>query len=75
MDRNFFVRYRTTVLEPTDVIVSVFVPFTRQHEYVIAYKQSRRKDDDIAITSACFRTNLEGSLRINTSINHIKHAN
>jgi xanthine dehydrogenase/oxidase len=58
LDRKFFLGYRTIVLQPTDVIITVHIPFTREHEYVTAYKQARRKDDDIAIVSGCFRTLL-----------------
>lgn len=35
------------------------IPFTKQHEYVEAYKQSRRREDDIAIVSCCFRMEFE----------------
>jgi xanthine dehydrogenase/oxidase len=37
----------------------IVVPFTKEHEYVKAYKQAKRKDDDIAIVNAGLRVNLE----------------
>ncbi len=40
------------------IIVSVFLPRLREHEFVQAYKQARRRDDDIAIVNACFRVHL-----------------
>jgi xanthine dehydrogenase/oxidase len=46
-------------LAPEEVIVSIHIPVTRPNEYVRAYKQSRRRDDDIAIESACYRTLFE----------------
>jgi xanthine dehydrogenase/oxidase len=58
LDRSFFVGYRRISLQPTDVIISVHIPFTHENEFVVAYKQARRKDDDIAIVSGCFRTQL-----------------
>lgn len=68
IDRNFFKGYRTTTLRPQDVIVHVKIPFTREHEYILAFKQSRRKDDDIAIASAAFRFNMEKSDKANTFV-------
>lgn len=61
IDRTFFKSYRVTSLASADVIISVKIPFTSEHEYVVAYKQSRRKDDDIAIASGAFRFNFERS--------------
>lgn len=37
--RNFFKSYRKTAAAPSDVIESIFVPFTRRFEYTAAYKQ------------------------------------
>lgn len=58
MDRNFFKSYRLTALAPHDVIVSIHIPYTVQNEFTVAYKQARRKDDDIAICSGCFRASF-----------------
>lgn len=58
--RNFFVAYRKTVMEPDEVIVSIRLPHSREHEYVRAFKQARRKEDDIAIVTCCFRVLLDG---------------
>ena len=35
--------------------LQVFVPFTREHEYVKEFKQAHRRDDDIAIVNAGMR--------------------
>jgi xanthine dehydrogenase/oxidase len=59
MSDDFIRGYRQTCLEPEEVIISVHLPATRPHEYVMAYKQSRRRDDDIAIASASYRTLFE----------------
>lgn len=56
---EWFVSYRRVAIKPGEVIVSIFVPFSKQHEYVRAYKQSRRRHDDICIVSSCFRVVLE----------------
>lgn len=55
---NFFQGYRKTALQTNEVIVSLFVPFTHENEYCMAYKQAKRRDDDIAIVTAGFRVVL-----------------
>ncbi|EFN79891.1 Xanthine dehydrogenase [Harpegnathos saltator] len=51
MDHTFFVGYRRNVVLPTEVLVSIDIPFTEQNQYFIAYKQAKRRDDDIAIVN------------------------
>ncbi|KAJ1566853.1 hypothetical protein HK096_000180 [Nowakowskiella sp. JEL0078] len=40
-------------------MICLVVPFSKSNEYVKAYKQAKRKDDDIAIANACLRVELE----------------
>ncbi|KAJ3223048.1 hypothetical protein HK099_001575 [Clydaea vesicula] len=56
---EFFIGYRKTALLPSEIVISIFVPYTREFEYIKAYKQAKRKDDDIAIVNASLRFNLE----------------
>ena len=57
---NFFQGYRTTALPPDAVIASLRIPVARKcGEYLRAYKQSKRKDDDIAIVNAALRVSLD----------------
>eukprot|EP01128_Nolandella_sp_AFSM9_P010357 TRINITY_DN7138_c0_g1_i1.p1 TRINITY_DN7138_c0_g1~~TRINITY_DN7138_c0_g1_i1.p1 ORF type:complete len:1292 (-),score=300.19 TRINITY_DN7138_c0_g1_i1:42-3917(-) len=58
INKDFFKGYRQIALSPDEVIVNVHIPFTREHEYVRAFKQARRRDDDIAIVSAGMRVLL-----------------
>ncbi|KAJ3128358.1 hypothetical protein HK098_004605 [Nowakowskiella sp. JEL0407] len=53
--RDFFIGYRKTALAPGEAIISIFVPFTVELEYVKAYKQAKRRDDDIAIVNSCIK--------------------
>ena len=53
-DQNFFTGYRKNKLKPDEVIGSVWIPYTAPDEYVVAYKQSRRREDDIAIANGAF---------------------
>jgi xanthine dehydrogenase/oxidase len=56
---SFFLGYRKVDLKPDEVLVSVFLPFTRQYEYVKEFKQAHRRDDDIAIVNAGMRFKLK----------------
>ena len=61
---QFFKGYRTTALAPDAIIASLRIPVAREKgEYLRAYKQAKRKDDDIAIVNA--------ALRILLSENHV----
>ncbi|ESO95509.1 hypothetical protein LOTGIDRAFT_160669 [Lottia gigantea] len=55
MDRAFFTSYRKTVIKDTEVLHSIFIPYTSKNEYVSSYKQATRKDDDTAIVNTGMR--------------------
>jgi xanthine dehydrogenase/oxidase len=57
----FFLGYRKVDMAPHEVLVSVFVPFTEEYEYVKEFKQARRRDDDIAIVNAGVRLKMRRS--------------
>lgn len=54
MNEDFFKGYRSTAIENDEVVVSVLIPFTENKQFVKAYKQARRRDDDISIVTAAF---------------------
>lgn len=56
--KEFFKGYRTTALPPTAVITRLSIPLCNQGEFVRAYKQAKRKDDDIAIVNAAIQLRL-----------------
>jgi len=56
---KFFLNYRTVDLREGEVLVSVVLPMTRELEYVKAFKQARRREDDIAIVTSCLRVRLQ----------------
>ena len=58
---EFFLDYRRTALAPTELIVSLLVPPLRPREHIEAYKQARRREDDVAIVNACMRVKLSES--------------
>ena len=56
---TFFTGYRLTSLPPDAIIASIRVPVTApKGEFFRAYKQAKRKDDDIAIVNAALRVVL-----------------
>ncbi|KAI3481440.1 hypothetical protein L1887_56142 [Cichorium endivia] len=57
--RDFFLGYRKTALPAGAVITKLFVPWSAEAGSVVqAFKQSKRKDDDIAIVNACLRLSV-----------------
>ena len=59
MDHQFFTGYRQNIVSPDEVLVSIAVPRTVPDEYFFGYKQSRRREDDIAIVNAGCRVLFE----------------
>ncbi|KAJ4447027.1 hypothetical protein ANN_09015 [Periplaneta americana] len=66
MDHNFFTGYRRTVVKPDEVLVAITIPYTTEDQYFYAYKQAKRRDDDIAIV------NLAANVEFNPGTNTIK---
>jgi xanthine dehydrogenase/oxidase len=56
---NFFLGYRKVDLTRGEILLSVFLPWTRSFEYVKEFKQAHRRDDDILLVNAGMRVHLE----------------
>jgi len=57
---SFFTGYRKTALAADAIIASIRIPVTAEKgEYFRAYKQAKRKDDDIAIVTAALRVKMD----------------
>ncbi|KAJ1942160.1 hypothetical protein FBU59_003282, partial [Linderina macrospora] len=56
---EFFLGYRRTAMRADEVLLNVFVPFTRAGEVTRAFKQAKRKDDDIAIVTCGLRVRVD----------------
>lgn len=57
---GFFTGYRRTALAPDAIIASIRIPLTQpDREFFRAYKQAKRKDDDIAIVTGALRIRLD----------------
>jgi xanthine dehydrogenase/oxidase len=55
MDNHFFTGYRRNIVQSEEVLLKIAIPRTKPDEYVNGYKQSRRREDDIAIVNGAFR--------------------
>ena len=65
MDSSFYTGYRSNILAGDEVLINIKVPFTNNDEYFVAFKQARRRDDDIAIVNSAFlfRVDINGIIR------------
>lgn len=62
---EFFQGYRTTALPPDAIIASIRIPAAREKcDYLRAYKQAKRKDDDIATVNSALRVSLSKSYEV-----------
>jgi xanthine dehydrogenase/oxidase len=59
--RKFFVSDKKIDNEQEDILVSVYIPFSEENQYLQSYKQSRRRKLDIPIVSCGFQVKLEQS--------------
>ena len=56
---DFFLKYRTVDLKPTEVVECVEVPVLQEvFEYLKPFKQARRREDDISIVTSGMRIRL-----------------
>lgn len=62
MGEGFFTDYRKNIIKDTEVLVSLSIPTTTKDQHFCAFKQAKRRDDDIAIVNGAFSVNfVEGS--------------
>ncbi|KAE9585980.1 putative xanthine dehydrogenase [Lupinus albus] len=59
MAENFFLGYRKVDLASDEILLSIFLPWSRTFEFVKEFKQSHRRDDDIAIVNAGMRVHVQ----------------
>lgn len=57
--RDFFIDYRKVDLNTDEILQAVFVPFTKSDEFIASFKQSHRREDDIALVNAGLSMSLE----------------
>jgi len=62
---QFFKGYRTTALSPNAIISGLRIPLAAEKgEFYRAFKQAKRKDDDIAIVNAALRVKIDDERKV-----------
>lgn len=51
MGDGFFTGYRRNIIDADELLIWLSIPRTTRDQYFIAYKQAKRRDDDIAIVN------------------------
>lgn len=69
MGYGFFTGYRRNIVEPDEVLVSIFFPYTHEDQHFLAYKQAKRRDDDIAIVNIALNVEFEPETNIVKMLN------
>lgn len=69
MDDNFFTGYRRNVVKNNEILLAINIPFTEESQYFFAYKQARRRDDDIAIVNHAIDVTFEDDTYVIKKIN------
>ncbi|KAG7502396.1 xanthine dehydrogenase/oxidase [Solea senegalensis] len=70
MDDGFFTGYRRTIVRPQEILVSIEIPYSQKTQFVSAFKQSPRREDDISVVTAAMSvtftpgTNVVQDLRL-----------
>ncbi|KAM4711210.1 xanthine dehydrogenase/oxidase [Anableps anableps] len=52
MDDSFFTGYRKTAVKPQEILISIHIPFSKKCQFISAFKQSPRREDDISTVTA-----------------------
>lgn len=69
MDETFFTGYRRNIVKPDEILLSIEIPYTNRYQYVKAYKQAKRREDDISIVTAAINVEFEDNTDIIKCIN------
>uniref|UniRef100_A0A3Q3WW16 Uncharacterized protein n=1 Tax=Mola mola TaxID=94237 RepID=A0A3Q3WW16_MOLML len=64
LNQNFFVSFGKTILKPEEVIVSVFIPFSRKGEFVRGFRHAPRKESSFATVTTGMRVFFSKGSRV-----------
>ncbi|XP_059503012.1 aldehyde oxidase 1-like isoform X2 [Stegostoma tigrinum] len=70
LDENFFAGFGKTSLRPEELLLSVFIPFSRKWQIVFAFRQASRRENAFSIVNAGMQvvfkdeTNVVANLRM-----------
>ncbi|XP_038214849.1 xanthine dehydrogenase [Zerene cesonia] len=69
MDETFFTGYRKNVVQANEILLSIEIPYSNKYQYVKAFKQAKRREDDISIVTAAVNVQFEESTNKINNIN------
>lgn len=64
LNQDFFVSFGKTILKPDEIVVSVFIPFSRKGEFVRAFRQAPRKESAFATVTTGMRVFFSEGFRL-----------
>lgn len=64
MGKGFFTGYRRNVIKDSEVLISLLIQKTSKSQHFYAFKQAKRRDDDIAIVNGAFNVKLQDGTNI-----------
>ena len=59
LSKEFWTGYRQNICSSIEIVTKIFIPLSKERQFVRAYKQSKRRDDDIAIVNAGLMVHLD----------------
>ncbi|XP_025104170.1 xanthine dehydrogenase/oxidase-like isoform X3 [Pomacea canaliculata] len=64
IDHSFFKANKQTAIAANEIVLSVFIPFSTQNEYLYGYQQATRKECDVSIVNAGMQVMLDTRDRV-----------
>ncbi|XP_005919994.1 aldehyde oxidase 6 [Haplochromis burtoni] len=64
LNQDFFVGFGKVILQPEEIVLSVFIPFSRKGEFVQALRHAPRKEASFATVTAGMRVMFSESSRV-----------
>lgn len=69
MGKGFFIGYRKNIIKSDEALISILLPFTTENQHFLAYKQAKRRDDDIAIVNLALNVQFEPGTNVVKMLN------
>ncbi|XP_054265333.1 xanthine dehydrogenase-like [Macrosteles quadrilineatus] len=64
LDNSFWTGYRRNIVKSEEILLAIHIPFTTENQYFAAYKQAKRREDDIAVVNAAFNLQLNSQSHV-----------
>uniref|UniRef100_A0AAQ4RDC3 Aldehyde oxidase 6 n=1 Tax=Gasterosteus aculeatus aculeatus TaxID=481459 RepID=A0AAQ4RDC3_GASAC len=64
LNQDFFVSFGKTILKPEEILVSVFIPFSRKGEFFGAFRQAPRKESSFSTVTTGMRVFFSEGSRV-----------